>query len=190
MLLRMRKMSIVFILFYPLFLFAQQENQEVFDTSKVVWKSFEETNKLFKKKQKPVMIFLFDNNDDSSSVMLNQVFGIDEVANYINILFYPIKLEIHSKDTISFFDGNKYLNTNKNNGVHDLATKLTSGNPQTPSVLVFSKEAVGTVYSGFKDRNHIFPILIYMQRTLINQQSMKILKNTILKPIHQGKSKL
>lgn len=157
----MRKMAIVFILFYPLFLFSQQENHVVFNTSKVVWKSFEETNKFFQKKQKPVMIFLFNNDDDSSSVMLNQVFGMDEVANYINILFYPIKLEIHSKDTLTFFDGNKYANTNKNNGVHDLVIKLTSGDTQTPSVLVFSKEAVGTVYPGFKDRNHIFPLLIY-----------------------------
>ncbi|MEN8121782.1 MAG: DUF255 domain-containing protein [Bacteroidota bacterium] len=157
----MKKIAIIFILFYPLFLFAQQGSHEVYDTSKVEWKSFEETNKLFLKNQKPVFIFLYDKNEDSSMVMLNQIFGLEEVANYINILFYPIKLEIYSKDTLTFFDGNKYTNSEKDNGMHDLAVKLTGGIPQAPSILIFSKEATGKVYSGFKDRNHIFPILIF-----------------------------
>ena len=157
----MRIILYICLLFQPLSLFSQQESNNNIDTSKVEWKSFEEVSRLFLEKQKPVIIFLFDKNDDSSSVMLNGVFGLDEVANYINVLYYPVKLEIHSHDTLTFFDGNKYTNTGNKLGVHDLATKLASGIPQTPSILIFSKEAVGTVYPGFKDRDHIFPVLIY-----------------------------
>ena len=130
------------------------------DTSKVEWKSFEEVQQLFAKKQKPVYIFLYDKDNDSSQIMLNQTFGLEEVANYINILFYPIKLEIHSKDTIRFFDNNLYPALK--NGIHALAFKLAGDTvPVPPTSVLFSREAVGTVYRGFKDRDHIFPILIY-----------------------------
>lgn len=186
----MRKITIIYILFYPILLFAQQKNFQAFDTSKVEWKSFEETNKLFLKKQKPVMIFLFDKDDDSSSVMLNEVFGLDEVASYINILFYPIKLEIHSNDTITFFDEIKYANTGKNKGIHDLATKLVSGIPQIPSTLIFSKEAVGTVYPGFKDRNHIFPILIYYAENTYKSTEYEDFEKYYLKTYPPGKKQI
>ena len=152
--------TIVLVCFlYLTFSTFSQENKS--KNIEVNWLSFEEANKMFLKKQKPIMVFLYDKNKDSSSIMLNETFGLEEVANYVNILFYPIKLEIHSKDTISFFDGTKFSNTEKNGAVHDLAFKLSGGVPQSPSLVVFSKEAVGTVYPGFKDRDHIFPVLIY-----------------------------
>ncbi len=157
----MKKLIILGIFLYPYIILAQQKDNHTLDTSKIEWKSFKETNSLFLKKQKPVMIFLYDDSDDSSFTMLNQVFSLEEVANYVNILFYPVKLEIRSTDTLTYFDGNKYINTGKNNGVHDLAVKLVTGIPRTPSTLIFSKEAVGAVYPGYLDRNHIFPVLIY-----------------------------
>ncbi|MCF6240634.1 MAG: thioredoxin domain-containing protein [Bacteroidales bacterium] len=145
-------------LFFYFFINAQNSNTPA-DTSKVNWKSFEEVQKLFAEKQKPVYIFLYDNKD-SSQLMLNQTFGLDEVANYINVLFYPIKLNIYSKDTIRFFDGQYYTNQGKN--IHDLAFKLAGDTiPYTPTSVVFSREAVGAVYKYYKNRDSIFPILIY-----------------------------
>ncbi|OQX98154.1 MAG: hypothetical protein B6I20_11410 [Bacteroidetes bacterium 4572_117] len=157
----MKNIILTCVLIFPFYLLAQHGAKINIDTSKVEWKSFEETNKLFIANQKPVLIFLFDNNDDSSKLMLNEVYGLDEVANYVNALFYPIKMDVFSTDTITFFDGIKYTNTGKNKGVHDLAIKLAGGVPQTPSNLIFTKEAIGSVYPGFKDRDNIFPVLIY-----------------------------
>ena len=85
-----------------------QSNNDIIDTSKVEWLSFEDALNKFEKKQKPIIIF-FDNPDiDSSLLMLNNTFGNEEVSNYINILFYPIKINTYSKDSITFFDGKKY----------------------------------------------------------------------------------
>ncbi len=184
--------SIVFfiLLLQTMVLFAQNENDKSLDSILVNWKSFEETNKLFLKKQKPVMIFLYDKNDDSSSVMLKEVFGLDEVANYVNVLFYPVKLEIHSKDTLTFFDGTKYYNTGRNEGVHDLASKLASGKPQIPSVLIFSKEAVGTVYPGFKNRDYLFPILIYYAENAYKSTKYQDFEKYYLKTYPPGQKQI
>jgi thioredoxin-related protein len=147
-----------FFIFHSILLLAQKEQAAKDIANGVEWKSFEEVNKLFMNKQKPVLIFIYDEDNDSSQIMLDSVFALEEVANYVNVLYYPIKLEVNSKDTLTFFDGNKYANTN---GTHNLAKKLSGGATIIPSTVIFSKEAVGTVYPGFKDRDHIFPILIY-----------------------------
>ena len=131
------------------------------DTSKVKWLSFEETKVLFEQKQKPVLVFFHDNLKDSSNAMLNTTFGMQEVANYINVLFYPIKLDVYSKDSVTFFDGTKFTNSGKNGNVHDIVTQLLGKDFSSPSMILFTKKAEGAVFQGFKDRNHIFPILIY-----------------------------
>ncbi len=150
---------LIAVLFYNLS--SAQNINKFIDTSKVNWKSFEEVQKLFAEKQKPVYVFLYDKND-SSQLMLNKTFGLEEVANYLNVLFYPIKLNIYTKDTIRFFDGQYYSNTGNNQGIHNLAFKLAGDTiPYSPTSVVFSREAVGSIYKGFKSRDSIFPILIY-----------------------------
>lgn len=131
------------------------------DTSKVNWFTLNETKVQFEKKQKPVFIFFHDNQNDSSNLMLNETFGLLEVANYMNALFYSIKIDIYTKDTLTFFDGSKYTNSGKNGKVHDLVIKLIGQKPTTPTIVLFNEKAEGAVFSWFKDRNHIFPILIY-----------------------------
>jgi len=127
------------------------------DTSKVKWQSFEETKSEFEKNQKPVLIYFHDSKNDSSNLMLNQTFGLQEVANYLNILFYPIKMDIYSKENITFFDGKIYSNSGKEGNVHDIVINLLGNDFKTPSMILFTKTAVGTVYQGFKDRDHVFP---------------------------------
>jgi thioredoxin-related protein len=138
------------------------------DTSKVNWISFEETKNLFEKRQKPVLVYFYDSKNDSSRLMLNETFGLNEVASYINILFYPVKLDIYSKDTVTFFDGTKFYNSGKNGKFHDIVVQLLGTQFSIPSMILFNKQAQGAVFPGFKDRNHIFPILIYYAESLAN----------------------
>ena len=154
----MRTVFFIYFVFQFFFTFAQSEEKKDTITETVNWTSSAEVNKMFREKQKPVIVFIYDAKNDSSQIMLDSVFALEEVANYINVLYYPIKLDINSKDTLTFFDGSKYTNTD---GIHDLAKKLSAGDKTIPSTVVFSKEATGSVYPGFKDRDHIFPILIY-----------------------------
>ncbi len=138
------------------------------DTSKVNWISFGETKNLFEKRQKPVLVYFYDNKNDSSKLMLNETFGLQEVANYINILFYAVKLDIYSKDTVTFFDGTKFYNSEKNGKIHDIVEQLLGNQFSVPSMILFNKQAQGAVFNGFKDRNHIFPILIYYAESHTN----------------------
>jgi len=154
----LRKFLIIGLIYFPFFV--EDANSQT-DTSKVKWLSFEETKTLFEKKQKPVLVYFHDNLNDSSNLMLNKTFGLKEVANYANILFYPIKLDIYSKDTITFFDGARYTNSGKNGKIHDIVIQLLGKDFKYPSMILFTNKAVGSVFQGFKDRNHIFPILIY-----------------------------
>jgi thioredoxin-related protein len=136
------------------------------DTSKVKWLSFEETKLLFDKSQKPVLIFVHDNKNDSSNLMLNQTFGLQEVANYVNALFYPIKLDIYSRDTITFFNGIVYGNNSKSGGAHSIVKSLLGEEFKFPSMILFTKKAEGSVFQGYRDRDRIFPLLIYFAESL------------------------
>ena len=131
------------------------------DSGKVNWLNFNVVKSLFEKTQKPVLIYFFDNKNDSSLMMLNETFGLDEVSKYINILFYPIKIDIYSKEEITFFDGTKYANTGTNNSVHSFVEKMLGKDAALPAMIIFSKKAEGGVFQGYKDRDRIFPLLIY-----------------------------
>jgi len=160
------------------------------DTSKVKWQSFDEVKSLFEKSQKPVLIYFHDEKNDSSNLMLNQTFGLQEVASYINILFYPIKMDIFSKDTITFFDGKAYSNQGTKGSIHEMVTSLLGTNVEMPAMILFTKNAVGTVYQGFKDRNRIFPVLIYYAESVYNSTPYDKFENYYFKTYPPGQSQI
>jgi len=183
----MRKKNILFLICTIVSLstvFAQT------DTSKVKWLSFEETRTMFEKKQKPVLIYFQDNKNDSCNLMLNETFGLEEVANYINVLFYPIKLDIYSKEEISFFDGTKYSNSGNSGAVNSFVEQMLGKNPLLPSMIIFSKKAEGTVYQRFKSRDLIFPLLIYYAESINETTSYDIFEKEYLKAYPIGQKQI
>ncbi|MFN8254797.1 MAG: hypothetical protein U0W24_03855 [Bacteroidales bacterium] len=176
-----------FILF--LVFFVNQINSQT-DTSKVKWLDFNETKLLFEKTQKPVLIFFHDSKSDSSELMLNKTFGLNEVANYINILFYPIKFEIHSKNEINFFDGRVYKPSDKKDGIHSMVDSLLGKGVKMPAMILFTKKAVGTVYQGYKSRDNIFPILIYYAESLENSVSFEKFEEYYFKTYPPGQNQV
>jgi thioredoxin-related protein len=125
----------------------------------IQWQSFSQTRTLLKKKIKPILIFAYSKNDTLSKKMY-KTFDIPEVANYINALFYPIRIDVRTKDTITFFNGEKFVHI-KGKKYHDLVEKLFVDSVSTPAIIMFGKNAQGRVFYGFKNRDSIFPILIY-----------------------------
>jgi thioredoxin-related protein len=134
--------------------------------SNVVWLSFEQTAEKFAQKQKPVLIFAFAEDDSLSQKMFQQTFANPEVAKYINLLFYPVRLNVFDDDTITFFNGNKFVHL-PNEKYHSLAKKLLDS-VAVPAMIVFDKKAVGRVFYGFKNRDSIFPVLIYYAEEVYN----------------------
>jgi thioredoxin-related protein len=126
----------------------------------VNWTDIEDVGIQFAENQKPILFFLYKDSCDSCSYMEQTTFSNPEVSNYINVLFYPVKFNVETNDSLKFFDGNYYHNSGKYGKIHDLAYKL--GVTDTfPSLVVFSRRAEGRVFSGYKDRDEIFRILIY-----------------------------
>lgn len=127
----------------------------------IQWISIEEAAEKFEENQKPVMFYFYLNDCDSCREQEKTTFSNPEVANYINILFYPVKIDAESKDSLKFFDGNYYHNTGKYGKVHDLAFKLIGTKDTFPSLVLFSRRAAGRAFNGYKDRDEIFRVLIY-----------------------------
>ncbi len=125
----------------------------------VKWISFKEAKEKFEAKQKPVMVFLYSQASDSSRLMSQTTFSNPEVANYINVLFYPVRLDVNSKEQLTFLDGKKYGNSD--NQHHDIAKMLLTKIDTLPALVIFDKKADGRTLLGFKNRDEIFRPLIY-----------------------------
>lgn len=152
----MKKGVFFFLLLYPLFGISQEV---VVDSVK--WISIEEAGKEFGKQQKPVLFYIYKDDCDSCRLQESTTFSNPEVSNYINILFYPVKINAETTDTITFFDGKKYINSGVNGKVHDLVFNLTGSADTLPSIVMFSRRAAGRAFKGYKSRDEIFRILIY-----------------------------
>ena len=151
------KINLFFIAFILFFFNTNAQNTE----DSVKWLSFDEVRANFDEIQKPVMIFLYSEESDSSRIMQETTFCNTEVTNYINIFFYPVKLNIYSTDTITFFDGQKYINSEQSGKKHDLCFMFTGQTHNFPALVLFDKTAKGQTFYGYKNRDQIFRELIY-----------------------------
>ena len=127
----------------------------------VHWISIEKAGSLFLKKQKPVLFYFYKKDCDSCRLEEKTTFSNPEVANYINVLFYPVKINAETTDSLKFFDEKYYKNSGKHGKIHDLAYKLAVTEDSFPALVVFSRRAEGRTFYGYKDRDEIFRILIY-----------------------------
>ncbi len=163
------------ILFFVLLVCANfnikaQENQEI---KQVDWLTFKETGVKFLENQKPIMVFLYSTENDSCKKMFDETFLNQEVVNYLNILFYNIKLDVETTDSVTFFDG-RVFGKQKGKKYNDIIYSLIGDTVQLPAILMFNTNAEGNFLPGFKDRDHIFPILIYYNEKIYNSTTYDI----------------
>ncbi len=147
-------------LFFVIFFIVKLTVFSQIKTDSIKWLSIEQAGAEFIKKQKPVLIYFYKSHSDSCRKQEKTTFSNPEVANYINILFYPVKIDAETKDSLRFFDGKYYYNSKSTGKVHDLANQLV-GNDTFPALVLFSRKAVGRTFKGYKNRDEIFRILIY-----------------------------
>ncbi len=128
----------------------------------VKWIPMDSVAPRFARVQKPVLLYLYADKNDSCRVQERTTFSNPEVANYVNILFYPVKFDVHSKEIVKFFDENAYTNTSGN--IHNLAQMLTNGNDSLPAIVMFSRRAKGQPFFGYQSRDDIFrPLIFYAE---------------------------
>ena len=151
----MQKLIFFILIFFSITNFAQNVQDSV------NWLTIDKAGELFAEKQKPVLFYFYQDKCDSCRLQEKKTFSNPEVTNYINVLFYAVKIDAETKDSIKFFDGKVYKNSEKNGKIHDLVYQLSGAKDTFPTIVIFSKRAVGKTYKGFKDRDEIFRILIY-----------------------------
>lgn len=143
------------------FLFFSKIAEAQTKTDSVNWIITDTVSQRFAKVQKPVMFFIYSQNCDSCALMQSETFSNLEVSNYINVLFYPVKIDAYSKEPIKFLDGKQYTNTSGGQKKHEIVKMLVGENDSLPALVLFNKRGVGTAFFGFKNRDEIFRILIY-----------------------------
>ena len=124
------------------------------------WRTFEEVGEFFLKRQAPILIYLYTDDCSSCQIMLDSTFQNSEVANYVNALFYPIKLNANTNDTLTFFNGEKFARP-INSEYHSLVSMLLADSIRFPSLVIFDEQAQGQAFYGKQNRDSIFPKLIY-----------------------------
>jgi len=163
-------------------LFSQTLDNEI---KTVNWKTFEEVGKLFDTTQRPVLVYLYANYSDSCKLMFDSTFTNQEVVSYLNAVFYNIKLDVASDKPITFFDGKTY-NKQPNKLYHDIVNTLIGENISLPAILMFNKDAQGEVFWGYKDRDHIFPVLIYYNEEIYKSTTYPIFEENYFKAYPVG----
>ena len=151
----MKKNILILFILISFSSYSQQDNLEI-----VKWQTFEKVGEFFSKKKAPILIWLYEDDSDSCKLMQDSTLYLSEVSNYINTLVYPIKLNAKTNDTITFFNGEKFIHE-KNKKYHNLIYTLLSDSISFPSLILFDETATGSVFYGYKSRDDIFPILIY-----------------------------
>ncbi len=131
--------------------------------AKINWMTFDEAQKAEKKQKRIILVNAEGAWSVANKIMDTTTYGNNDIAKYINEKFYPVKIDILSKDTIMFF-GEKYAPGNNIYPVHHLADYLMSGKIFAPSMIFVSPE--GKLIShvpGYFTPENIEPILHFFE---------------------------
>jgi len=151
-------LSAVFL--FPSFLSAQNEL-----SLSINWVTFEQVKTLNKENPKPIMVFFYKANNDSSQLMLKTTFTRKEVCGYANSKFYAVKFDLGSKADIMFMDGKIYKKDPKKPN-HDLATLLLGDKPKAPTVLLYDDQNNGFSFTGYKEYHEMICMLVYISENV------------------------
>ncbi|MEI6060166.1 MAG: DUF255 domain-containing protein [Bacteroidota bacterium] len=129
------------------------------------WLTFEQVTALNKEKPRPIMVFFYKANNDSSKLMLNTTFTRKEVCVYTNAKYYAVKFDIGSKEDMKFMDGKIYKKDPKK-PFHDLATTLLGAKPSAPAILLYDDQNNGFSFKGYQEYHDMLCMLVYVSENV------------------------
>lgn len=140
--------------------FAQKTDSPVMN-----WLTFEQVKTLNKENPRPILVFFYKSSDDSAKLMLNTTFSQKEVCAYTSSKFYSVKIDVSSKENITFMDGKVYKK-NPSKPYHDIATFLLGDKPKMPTVMLYDTQNNGFQFPGFKTYPDMLCMLVYIAENI------------------------
>ncbi len=131
----------------------------------VNWMTFEEATVLHKENPKKILIDLYTNWCGWCKVMEKNTYSKEDIANYINENFYPIKFDTESQKPVEF-NGHtfKFLPDAGRRGTHSVAMAVTGNNLTGYPMTVFMDEKLRIIQSisGYLKPAQLEPILLFI----------------------------
>jgi thioredoxin-related protein len=137
--------------------------------SLVKWMSLKEAMEKMKTQPKPVIMDFYTDWCGWCKTMMKTTYANQQLAQYINTYFYPVKFNAEGKDTVEFL-GEKYLPESPNPRTpHPLAVKLLNNKLMYPTTLFMNgydstkKEfRLNMVAAGYLEQQKLEPILVFI----------------------------
>jgi thioredoxin-related protein len=101
-----------------------------------------------------------------------ETFNNPQIAQYISSLYYPVKFNAETKDTIEF-KGKKYTNNQTGNRpTHDLAIELLNGKLSYPTIVYMDEQFNNlSPVAGYMTPRDIEPVLMFFGRNIYKTTS-------------------
>jgi thioredoxin-related protein len=131
-------------------------------TGEVKWYTFEEAVKLNEKNPKKIFIDVYTDWCSWCKVMDQKTFTNTEIADYLNMHYYPVKFNAESKEPITF-QGRVFENKGEGRrSPHELAVALLQGKMSYPSIAYMDENnQLLTAVPGYVTPIQIEPILVF-----------------------------
>lgn len=114
--------------------FAQTNGSDQRSASKILWLTLEEAQAKSEESSRKIMLFMYTDWCVWCKKMEETTFVNEEIADYINRNYYPVKFDAEAEQAISFNSKTYNFQDEKPRGVHELAFELMGGRVTYPTI--------------------------------------------------------
>ncbi|NVO02767.1 MAG: DUF255 domain-containing protein [Bacteroidetes bacterium] len=157
----LNKLYFILFLVFNIIIIAPLFAQNKADSSLIKWYNFDEAEALNTKSPKPLLIDIYTDWCGWCTKMMKTTYANQQIADYINLNFYPIKFDAETSQKITF-NNKTYIKTGtEKRAPNQLAIELIGEKLSYPSTIFVDKTGKRSLISGYLDYNQILPLLIY-----------------------------
>ena len=174
----MKNILILFACFFIATAFTNPRPAPVEAAKKVKWYTWEEAVELQKKEPRKLMVDIYTDWCHWCKVMDKKTFEKQEIADYLNANFYPIKLDAEQKEDIVWNNNKFEYRQAGRRGVHTLAYSLLDGKMSYPSIVFLNEKMERIMISaGFKKAPDFKKELTYVEEEHYNKMPLQQYKS-------------
>jgi thioredoxin-related protein len=158
---KIQLLSVIGLLFLNLIFGTAKIYAQDQSTNTINWQTFDQIKEQKLTKPKPILVYFYKSDDDTSKLMLNTTLANKDICTYINGKYYATKFDLNSTADINFLDGKVYKKDPAKPN-HDLTKLLLGDKPIFPTVLIYNNKAMGFSFNGFKNQYDMLCMLLFI----------------------------